>query len=128
MAKRKKSQGLSPECTEQFERVAVRSARGSSVTSNSSRRNSGRSARASRRGGRGELQGDRNAAAALDPRPVWTSFAVLPAAARCARGTASRPHDVNALFAILFDINANVLKVVAPLAEDNGEEEAEEDA
>ncbi len=35
--------------------------------------------------------------------------------------------DVNAIFGILFDINANVLKVIALLEED-GEEEAEEDA
>jgi hypothetical protein len=36
--------------------------------------------------------------------------------------------DVNAIFGILFDINANVLRVIALLLEDDGEEEAEEDA
>jgi hypothetical protein len=35
--------------------------------------------------------------------------------------------DVNAILGTLFDINANVLKVIA-LLEDDGEEEVEEDA
>jgi hypothetical protein len=36
--------------------------------------------------------------------------------------------DVNAIFGILFDINANVREILALLLEDGGEEEAEEDA
>ncbi|HVN62070.1 MAG TPA: hypothetical protein VMT59_12450 [Gaiellaceae bacterium] len=35
--------------------------------------------------------------------------------------------DMNVIFGILFDIHRNVLKVIA-LLEDDGEEEAEEDA
>ena len=68
----------------------------------------------SRRGGRGELQGDRDAAPALDVVSIWTSCRFAPAISTMSPVELPLDRDdVNVIFGILFDIHANVLRVIA---------------